>query len=312
MLPRFSGPDFDACEELLRHGSKSFFAASQLLPSRLRRPAAAVYGFCRVADDAVDLGERPEEALGQLEERLDGIYRNAPQAFPTDRALAVIVAEYRLPREAFEGLLEGFRWDLDQRRYETLDDLREYCVRVAGTVGVLMAALMGERRPEVIARACDLGVAMQLTNIARDVGEDAREGRLYLPTAWLAQAGLASVEEGGLSEYSPELGGVVRRLLNEADRLYRRAEDGIRQLPIDCRPAIWAARRIYDDIGRVIVRRGYDSVTGRAVTRPARKLWLLAGAVAATPRWPGPATREPGLAEAQFLLDAFAPSSLPA
>ena len=304
MQPRSANADFDACEELLRRGSKSFFAASRMLPRRLRRPASSVYAFCRVADDAVDVGARPVVALAELERRLDAVYRGQPVQASVDRALTQTVEAYRLPKEAFVGLLEGFRWDVEHRNYDTLEELRGYCVRVASTVGVLMAVLMGERRRAVVARACDLGVAMQLTNIARDVGEDAREGRVYLPAQWLEEAGIAAGELAGLPAFSPELGGVVRRLLEVAHPLYRRSEDGIRQLPVDCRPAIWAARRIYADIGRVIVRAGYDSVSGRAMTSRARKAWLLAGAALAAPQPARRISREPALPEAQFLVDA--------
>ena len=107
-----------------------------------------------------------------------------------DRALASVIARYAIPRAVPQALLEGFAWDREGRRYETLADLTAYAARVAGTVGAMMALLMDERRPEVLARACDLGVAMQFSNIARDVGEDARAGRLYLPQEWLREAGL--------------------------------------------------------------------------------------------------------------------------
>ena len=109
---------------------------------------------------------------------------------PADRALADIVHRYAIPRALPEALLEGLEWDARAQRYEDLDALCAYAARVAGSVGAIMSVLMGVRAPEVVARACDLGIAMQLTNIARDVGEDARRGRVYLPLQWLRSAGI--------------------------------------------------------------------------------------------------------------------------
>ncbi len=128
--------------------------------------------------------------LDQLRERLARIYQGRPAEIPADRAFAEVVAQFAIPRSLPEALLEGFAWDQGRRRYESLDDVCDYAARVAGTVGAMMALLMGRREPEVVARACDLGVAMQLTNIARDVGEDARAGRIYLPIRWFKEAGI--------------------------------------------------------------------------------------------------------------------------
>ena len=132
---------------------------------------------------------------------------------------------------------------------ENLDDVQAYAARVAGSVGAMMTVLMGIRDPATLARACDLGVAMQLTNIARDVGEDARSGRLYLPRAWLRAEGIDPDAWLAAPIFTPAIGHVVARLLRAADQLYRRAEDGIAGLPRGCRPAIFAARHIYAAIG---------------------------------------------------------------
>ena len=160
--------------------------------SRRRRAAhaTALYAFCRQADDAVDLGEDGAAELAVLHSRLDLIYARKPLPIAADRAFAEVVATRSIPRELPAALLEGFAWDLAGRRYQTLADLNAYAARVAGTVGAMMAVILGAQDAAVIARACDLGVAMQITNIARDVGEDARRGRLYLPREWLAAAGV--------------------------------------------------------------------------------------------------------------------------
>jgi phytoene synthase len=147
---------------------------------------------------------------------------------------------------------------------------------------------MDRRAPATIARACDLGVAMQLTNIARDVGEDARAGRLYLPLDWMEAAGVCADRWLDRPTCSPPIVEIVQRLLNHADAVYQRATFGIGELPLACRPAIHAARLIYAEIGREVGRQGYDSVTRRAVVSAACKLHRLAAAVIATASSPRP------------------------
>ncbi len=270
--------DLRACRAILAEGSKSFAAASWLLPARTRDPAAVFYAFCRVADDAVDDSGDPAAAVEMLRGRLDRIFADTPDPDPVDRALARVVAQYELPRHVFDALIDGFVWDAEGRDYQELSEVMGYAARVASTVGVIMTLLMGVRDRETLARACDLGVAMQLTNIARDVGEDARRGRIYLPGRWLEEAGVDRAALLAQPTFTPELGRVVARLLAHAEELYARADRGIPRLPRDCRPAIRAARRIYADIGRVIAAQGHDTVSGRAYTTKARKLWLLLGA----------------------------------
>jgi phytoene synthase len=297
--------DLELCRELLRNGSKSFFAASLLLPKSVRDPATALYAFCRLSDDAVDLSDDPSGALELLHQRLDRIYAGQPFDHAVDRALAAEVARFALPRGVMDALLDGFAWDAEGRRYDDLSSVLDYSARVAATVGVLMTLLMGGRDELTLARACDLGVAMQLTNIARDVGEDARNGRLYLPRNWLIEEGIDPDAWLAAPVFDARVGRVVRRLLGVADGLYRRSRAGIRALPPDCRAAIHAARLVYSEIGHLVAAGGYDSVSGRAVVSKARKLVLVAQACA--PGWlmQAPVT-DPALAEAQFLLDAVA------
>ncbi|MEM7158855.1 MAG: phytoene/squalene synthase family protein [Myxococcota bacterium] len=280
LAPREAGADADLrhCTQLLQAGSRSFWAASHLLPSRIRPDVTAFYAFCRVADDAIDEGEDPGAALANLHERVERIYQGRPVDDPVDRAFARVVFDNRIPAALVEALLDGFAWDLEDRRYDTLDETLGYAARVASTVGAVMTLIMGVDDRDALSRACDLGAAMQLTNIARDVGEDARMGRLYLPADWLRREGVDPQQ--WLHAPTPSLGirRATARLLAHADRLYARANAGIPALPRDCQPAIRAASTIYADIGRVIARRGFDSVTRRARTSGWRKLWRLAQA----------------------------------
>ena len=297
--------DMRHCRRLLRSGSKSFFAASLLLPAYYRAPATALYAFCRVADDAIDQGDRQARALRSLQRRLDRIYAGDPQNDPVDRALTGVVHRFNVPDTLPRALLEGFQWDRDGRRYDTLSDVYQYSARVAGTVGVMMAVLMGVRCSDALARASDLGVAMQLTNIARDVGEDARAGRIYLPLEWLDEADIDVEAFLARPRFDDAIAGVVQRLLDDAERLYDRSVEGIRKLPTGCQPGIHAARTIYREIGRELERNGLDSVNRRTVVSHTRKATLLRDAlVQAGGRRDGSAT--PPLEETRFLVEAGA------
>ncbi len=297
--------DLADCRDLLRRGSHSFFAASLLLPLEYRQPITALYAFCRIADDAVDLAEDPRAGLESLHVKLDRIYQGNPEDTPVDRAFAAVVREYELPYELPAALLEGFEWDVIGRRYRSISDTYAYATRVAGTVGAMMALLMGARDPAVLSRACDLGIAMQLTNIARDVGEDARAGRVYLPATLLRENGVDVDEWLKNPSFNRGIRATVREILELADDLYTKAEWGITQLPVSVRPAMFAARSIYAEIGREIERRQYDSVSQRAVVRGGRKARLLATALRKAVMGRD-SDLSPTLAEARFLVDAVA------
>ena len=266
--------DSAACRAAIRTGSRSFHAASRLLPDRVAGPAIALYAFCRTADDAVDGPGGGAAVLERLTDRLDRVYAGRPANFAADRAFADAVALHGLPRALPGALLEGFAWDVAGRRYQDLPGLLAYAARVAGSVGAMMAVVMGVRSPAVLARACELGVAMQLSNIARDVGADAAAGRLYLPVDWLAEAGLAPDTLLRQPVQSPALTAVVERLLGEADILYARADAGIAALPLPCRPGIAAARLLYAAIGDAVRRGGADPAR-RARVPGYRKIGLL-------------------------------------
>ncbi len=308
-LPDFPAEsDLAACRELLRHGSRSFHAASHLLPTHLREGATALYGFCREADDAIDQTAEPLRALETLQKRLRCLHAGEPFDIASDRAFAAVVRRYAIPHEIPAALLEGFAWDAENRRYPDFPALLAYAARVAGTVGVMMARVMGVDEPRLLARASDLGVAMQLTNIARDVGEDARAGRLYLPQAWLAAEGIDERAWLAAPEFNPGIARVVARVLEAADTLYRKAEDGIAGLPLACRPAMYAARFLYDGIGHQVARNGFDSVSVRARVSRLRKLWYVTRALAATPLLPS-RDHSPTVPEAMFLVRAVAGSA---
>jgi 15-cis-phytoene synthase len=274
-----SEQDRIACKDLIKTGSRTFYAASLVLPEQIRNGAYALYGFCRLSDDAVDIGNGRGGAVVRLRSRLDAVYGGCPEDEAADRCLADTVARHAIPRALFDALMEGFEWDVAGRTYQSLDDVEAYGERVAGSVGAMMCALMGVRSPEMVERACDLGVAMQLTNIARDIGEDALNARLYIPRDWMTEFGIDADAWVACPMFEPEIGEMTKRLLARADVLYKRADQAIARLPATVRPAIFAARLLYAEIGAVVASQKYDSITERARTSAARKAWLVGAAM---------------------------------
>ncbi len=301
-----SSEDRAQCRAMIRTGSRSFFAASRVLPNRVREPAFALYAFCRLADDAIDEHGGRAGAIAALRARLNAAYAGRPHNDPVDRAFADMVARHDMPKLLPEALIEGLEWDAAGRGYDTLDALYAYGARVAGAVGAMMTIIMGRRDEETLARACDLGVAMQLTNIARDVGDDARAGRIYLPMAWMAEAGLDRARFLADPRLTPASAEVTRRLLDAAQALYARAESGVARLPWDCRAGILAARLVYAEIGAEVARAGWDNITRRAVVSGRRKAALLAQAVVRAPLIQRAGAPTPPLAQTRFLAEAGA------
>ncbi|TWI85971.1 phytoene synthase [Roseibium hamelinense] len=263
------------CDLAINDGSKSFMTASLLLPPDTRCAARALYAFCRNADDLIDDAFDPQESLELLRNRLSVIYSTQKPVEACDQAFAILVKHFDIPRHLPDALIEGFAWDAAGKRYETLEDLKGYAARVASTVGVMMTLVMGQRDAATLARAADLGLAMQLTNIARDVGEDALNARVYLPLKWLSgdEHDLPLyLERGGETE---NIRRATQRLLTEADILYKRALTGIAELPFGCRIAITSAGLIYRAIGDEVARNRFDSITRRAHTSTTKKLFLV-------------------------------------
>ncbi len=274
------------CLDVLSRGSRSFATAGRLLGPALRERLAAVYAFCREADDAVDeapSADAAQAALAHLTTRLDRVFAGQPMG-NTEAALAWVCAQTGLPRGPFDFLLEGFAWDLEGRRYMRIEDLKAYCVRVASTVGVLCAWVLGAQRRFELERACDLGIAMQLTNIARDIGDDARQGRLYLPLDWCTEEGLDVAAWLALPTFGGDVQRLVRRLVTEAEHYYTRADQGLVYLPGFGGWSISAARLIYAGIHGSLEKQHYDSVSCRAFTSRRFKLMAALKALALTPQ----------------------------
>ncbi len=271
--------DLGHCRASIARHSKSFALAARLLPGQMADEAAIVYAWCRRADDAVDGVARHEQttALARLHREIDSIYAGVQPSEPTLRAFQRVARDRDIPREYPEELLAGMRMDIERDRYACLDDLLVYCFRVAGTVGLMMCHVMGARHDlAAMRRAAHLGIAMQLSNICRDVLEDWRMARLYLPEDRLAECGapgLAGKLGGPFPDDAAEPAGrVVARLLREADVFYRSGDEGLQALSWRCALAVRAARRIYAAIGRRIEQQGCAIQAGRAVVPMRAKL----------------------------------------
>lgn len=264
----------------IQHHSKSFAFASALIPAEARAPVEVLYTWCRRADDAIDLApsEQRDGELARLRAELDRIYGREPDSDELVLAMRAVVTRYGIPRIYPEELLEGMAMDARGTVYEDLDTLLLYCYRVAGTVGLMMSHVLGVREAEALQHAVHLGIAMQLTNICRDVAEDWANRRLYIPHAVLARHGgavLPRLMDQPLSiQFRPALARSVEELLQLADAYYASADCGMRSLSFRAALSVRAARHIYAEIGAVVRRREANVFAGRASVSKAQKFRL--------------------------------------
>jgi phytoene synthase len=284
---------------VIQQGSKSFAAASKIFDPVTRASASMLYAWCRHCDDQTDDqdlgfdGSRlpVDEARARIQRLRDTTLRAVAGEATDDpiyAGLQRVVARHEIPERYLMEHLDGFEMDVEGRRYETLDDTIDYCYHVAGVVGIMMAYIMGVRDEPTLDRATDLGLAFQLTNICRDVAEDADVGRVYLPQDLLAEAGVP-IDAVALPEQREGLFQVATRVLAEADRYYASSWLGVSQLPFRSAWAVAAANAVYRDIGRLILDRGPAAWTGRASTGKGRKivLALKGGVLAAVSKMTG-------------------------
>jgi phytoene synthase len=275
--------------ETIQKGSSSFAAAAALFGPETRADAEMLYAWCRHCDDVID-GQDLGHGMETLDpavarERLEGLYaktRSAlagdPTTDPEFAAFQRVAQRRQIPERYAIDLIDGFAMDVADRRYETLEDTLDYCYHVAGVVGVMMALVMGVKPGDLatLRRAQDLGLAFQLTNISRDVVEDAVNGRVYLPAEWLAQAGVPQ-DAVAAPEHRVAVAGVVKRLLDVAEPYYTSALNGLPALPWRCAWAIGAARGVYRQIGVEVERLGPRAWDHRVSTSTAQKVGFAFG-----------------------------------
>lgn len=285
-----------AARQAITCGSRSFAAAARLFDAPTRRSVELLYAWCRHCDDVIDGQDhgapRPggpaavegghEPSVGELLGRVEALehgtrraLRGATRGLATPFAgLAEVARRHRIPEALALQHLQGFRMDARGRHYRCLSDTLDYAWHVAGVVGVMMAMVMGRRDDATLASAADLGLAFQLTNIARDVLDDHRIGRVYLPAQWLLEAGLQR-EDIGRPEHRATLLRVARRLLEAAEPRYASARAGLARLPARSAWAVATAHRVYREIGLQLLRQGHAAWDTRASVSGASKLVLL-------------------------------------
>jgi phytoene synthase len=269
---------YKLCRDVARDHSKTFYLSSLFLAPPKRRAIWAIYAYCRTADDIVDRTFAPHpDRLAALDDHetklLAAVDGEADD--PIFIALADTMARFAIPIDAARNLLRGGRMDVTVSRYETFEELRDYCDLVAATVGLLTAPILGYQRPEALEYGVTLGRAMQLTNILRDVGEDARMGRIYLPLAEVRRFGCteAGILAGTIDEAWIAL---MRFQIERARELYAAAEPGIALLDPDARYTVRLALDLYRKILEAIEANGYDVFTKRAFVPLRDKLTAAA------------------------------------
>ncbi|MBY0519912.1 MAG: phytoene/squalene synthase family protein [Sphingomonas sp.] len=287
----------EAARVSIARGSRSFAAASKLFDKPTRERAWLLYSWCRACDDIADGQEHghgmtvvtdPLARLARLSVLTELALAGEPTGDPPFEALRIVVAETGLPDRFARDHIACFALDAEGWRPKTEDDLLRYCYHVAGVVGCMMAVVMGvdPRDETTLDRACDLGLAFQLANIARDIAEDASVGRCYLPTDWLAEKQIPVAQ---LMEpvHRPALAELVARLTTRAARFEASARHGTPALDFRSAWAVLAAAKIYGDIGRKVAGRGERAWDSRVTTSATEKLaaialaWRQAGSRAA-------------------------------
>jgi 15-cis-phytoene synthase len=280
---------YELCRQVTAMYSKTFYVGTLLMPEAKRRAIWAIYVWCRRTDELVD-GPKAEfttdATLNEWEENLESIFAGHPLD-DVDVALVDTLERFPIDIQPFRDMIAGQRMDLYRSRYETFEELELYCYRVAGTVGLMSAAVMGvatnnTRAPweqdqgeiDPTQEAIALGVANQLTNILRDVGEDARRGRIYIPQADLQLFNYTEADllAGVVDDRWCEL---MRFQIQRARKFYTEAERGIRQLSQDARFPVWAALMLYRGILDVIEQNQYDVFRQRAYVPGWRKMLCL-------------------------------------
>jgi 15-cis-phytoene synthase len=294
----------------IARGSKSFALASRLFDPVTRDRAMLLYSWCRHTDDVIDgqlLGQgrnddtrSPAERLAEVEHFTEMAIAGQPTGHPAYDALAQVGRETGMPPRYARDLIHGFRIDMEERPFLTFDDTLTYCYHVAGCVGVMMAIVMGVSPDDeaTLDRACDLGMAFQLNNIARDVIEDAMNGRRYIPDEWLASVGLEP-NSFSFPAHRRQLARLVARLVFAAEEYEASARHGTPALSWRAAWAVLAAARIYGGIGRKVRDAGAEGLATRISTNRAEKLVAVATALAETlarnRRWPLPGPARDGL-----------------
>jgi phytoene synthase len=282
-VPRSATPPRDAleyCRGITEHHSKTFYFGSRFFPAMQRQAVWAVYAACRLGDDTVDEleGRAARDALETWKERVTNAIQGTPDSDPMAQSLHWAAQHFPLSVEPYHELYLGLEMDLACHRYDTLDELMLYCRRVAGVVGWMITPIAGyDGQAQTLERALKLGMAMQITNILRDVGEDLARGRVYLPQELMDKHGVRHRDllerriNDGYVALMQELDGIAREL-------YREGWRGLPRLRGPAQIAVAVAATAYEGILGALERNGYDNFTMRASVSGRKKLAMIPSA----------------------------------
>lgn len=268
---------FASADEALASKGRSFHWARRMLGDVHARRATRLYGFCRRIDDLADEASSPEVARITLD-RITMDIRAGKSCDPWISDALLLMRECNIDSNIALELISGVMGDLDCVRLESEAGLLRYCYRVAGTVGLMMSAALDVTNDAALPHAIDLGIAMQLTNICRDVSEDARNNRRYLPSVLVGNLEPDQIQNPD-AKTQVKVSEGISRLLALADIYYKSGEAGLAYLPVGGRAGILIAGRVYRGIGVKLRRNNYDYLSGRTVVSPLGKVSLTAGAL---------------------------------
>lgn len=270
---------FEYARRITAYYSKSFYVSARILPPDRRWATCALYGFCRHCDNLIDTPRQRtrSEIFGEIEfltEELQIAYNTSESEHPVVRAFILVAKRYGIPVEYPLDLLKGVAMDIQQVRYITFDELTFFCYRVAAVVGLMMTHVLGYKDTRVFEYAKRLGIAMQLTNILRDIKEDKEMGRIYLPETDLDLFGV-SQQDIFNEKMTPHLRALMKFQIKRADRYYSEAIPGISLLKTESQYAIYSAAKIYRGILRKIEAQNYNPFLNRVFVPPIQKIGIL-------------------------------------
>jgi phytoene synthase len=277
---------FKYARSLTAQHAKSFYFSASMLPKEKRWATYALYGFCRYVDNLIDVPRprREDEILGELDYLKNEIitaYRTGESEHPIIRPFIAVAQHFRIPSDYALELIEGVKMDTHKNQYENFDELYLFAYRVAGVVGLMMSPMLGYSDPAALVHAEKLGIAMQLTNILRDVKEDKEMGRIYLPLNEMAEF---NVTKNDIFEerWTPELREFMKFQVNRAHKYYDEADEGIKMLDRNVQFAIYSASKIYRGILKKIELQDYNPFLGRVFVPQRKKIRIVATEVIRT------------------------------
>jgi len=267
---------FALAKAITRRHSKTFYFASHFLPKAKRQAAYAVYAACRASDDAVDeVSAQQEQSLSRVREDINAVYSAAPLADGLFLALRKTVKDYGIPREHFDVLIDGMRTDLFKKRYKNFAELYDYSYKAAGVIGLMMLKILGLDSGQARDYGVSLGIAMQLTNITRDIKEDYARGRVYLPEDEIKRFTVAETDFAG-ERINENMKNLLKIQVSRARQYYGRSEAGIKIIHDPrCRLVVRTMKEMYEAILNEIEKNDYNVLSKHVYVNSLKKLGII-------------------------------------